>query len=58
MSDAQPTKPRRRPPRERGVYVPIDDVSMHLANGWRVLDDLAGADEVLLAPPAPWKAAA
>lgn len=28
------------------------EVPMHLANGWRLLDDCPGIDEVLLAPPA------
>lgn len=52
MNEQIAMQPRRRPPRDRGVYIPIEDVSMHLANGWRVLDDLAGTHEVLMAPPA------
>lgn len=37
--------------RPRGIYVPTAEVPMHLANGWRLLDDCPGIDEVLLAPP-------
>jgi hypothetical protein len=37
--------------RPRGHHVPTEEVSAHLANGWRVLDDCPGYDEVLLAPP-------
>lgn len=38
--------------RPRGHYIATDDVSAHLACGWRLLDDCPGHDEVLLAPPA------
>jgi hypothetical protein len=41
--------------RPRGIYIPTDDVSAHLANGWKLLDDCPGYDEVLLAPPAVWE---
>lgn len=37
--------------RPRGVYMPVDEVEACLANGWRVLDDCPGSDEVLMAPP-------
>ena len=37
--------------RPRGIYVPTAEVPLHLANGWRLLDDCPGIDEVLLAPP-------
>jgi len=42
--------------RREGVFIPIDDVEAHAANGWRLVDDLAGmfgaGDVVLMAPPA------
>ncbi len=44
--------------RREGVFIPIDDVEAHAANGWRLIDDLAGmrglgaGDVVLMAPPA------
>jgi hypothetical protein len=25
--------------RPRGIYTPIEEVSAHLANGWRLMDD-------------------
>lgn len=37
--------------RPRGIYVPPDDVPLHLANGWKLLDDCPFGDDVLLAPP-------
>ncbi len=41
--------------RPRGIYTPIAEVSAHLANGWRLLDDCPGCDEALLAPPPAFK---
>lgn len=41
----------RRLHRPRGVYVPADDVPLHLANGWKLMDDCPGGRDVLLAPP-------
>lgn len=37
--------------RPRGIYVPPDDVPLHFANGWKLLDDCPFGDDVLLAPP-------
>jgi len=37
--------------RPRGIYMPVADVPAHLANGWKLLDDCPGAEEVLLLPP-------
>lgn len=37
--------------RPRGIYVPALDVPLHLANGWKLLDDCPGGEDVLLAPP-------
>lgn len=47
----QPRSESIRPNRPRGFYIPTDEVSAHLANGWRVMDDCPGCDECLLAPP-------
>jgi hypothetical protein len=45
----------REPCRLYGDFVPIPEVPMLLANGWRLVDDLAGdplgADYALLQPP-------
>jgi hypothetical protein len=38
--------------RPRGVYVPPEEVNALLANGWELLDDCPGSDEVLMLPPA------
>jgi hypothetical protein len=39
-----------------GHFIPVAEVELHLANGWELLDDMAGSmfarDEVLMAPPA------
>ena len=54
--------------RPRGIYVPAADAPLHLAQGWRLLDDCPPApganlsrffarDEVLLLPPSREEAA-
>jgi hypothetical protein len=49
--------------RPRGVYFPTSEAPLHLAQGWRLLDDCPPApgaphrDEVLLLPPRSEKAA-
>jgi len=42
----------RRPHRERGIYIPADEVQIHLANGWTIIDMPIGSDETLMRPPA------
>lgn len=49
MSKPRPESPRHNRP--RGHHIPTHEVSAYLANGWRVLDECIGYDEVLLAPP-------
>lgn len=44
--------PSQRPHRERGVYIPADEVQIHLANGWTILDIPSGCDDVIMRPPA------
>jgi hypothetical protein len=50
MTDAQAFRSRHR---AIGRYIPIEDVSAYLANGWRVAEDLtlSAAHEILLEPP-------
>jgi hypothetical protein len=51
MSAIHTRAERIRANRPRGIYTPINEVSPHLACGWRLLDDCPGRDEALLAPP-------
>lgn len=36
----------------RGLFVPSEEVSIYLWNGWRLLDDCPGFDHALLQAPA------
>lgn len=36
--------------RQRGVWIPNDDVEAHMLNGWSIAD--IAADAVLMTPPA------
>jgi hypothetical protein len=47
---AQAFRQRRR---ASGVFIPIEEVSAHLACGWRVAEDVATSapHELLMAPP-------
>lgn len=46
----------RPPHRRRGWWIPIADVPLHLANGWRLIDDGGAGGDALLAPPEHWGA--
>jgi hypothetical protein len=40
------------PCRRHGFYIPAVEVQLYMLLGWTVIDDCAGCDEVLMAPPA------